>query len=131
MIRLALTTGALALAAFSFVPASVAAEVWGSVAYSPDTRSFGYSDGFDDQSEAESRALEACMEQGGPNCQTAVLFSNACGAVMAGPDGWGHAWDENGEEAAQARAYEACSENSVDCTLVVSHCSPDRSIVAD
>lgn len=129
MKKLAFAAGIAAL--MSLAPAA-AADSWGAIAYSPSTHAFGYSHGFGSEGEAEDYAVGICLEQnGGDDCQAAVVFSNACGAVMAGPDGWGHAWDAGGEEAAQARAYEACSQNSDGCDLVVSHCSPDSSIIAD
>jgi serine/threonine-protein kinase len=121
----------LSILGASLASSALAADSWGSVAYSPSSKSFGTSHDFSDEGEAASRALEACMEQrGGEDCITAVTFANACGAVMAGPDGWGHAYDTT-EEAAQSRALSACSANSRGCDLVVSHCSPDQSIIAD
>ena len=119
------------LLAALLAPPARAEGSWGAVAYSPSTHNFGYSHGFPDPESAEVVAIEACLDQGAGDCESAVVFSNACGAVMAGPDGWGHAWDAAGEEAAQARAYDACSANSDGCELVVSHCSPDQLIVAD
>lgn len=90
MRKLGLLVASLSILGASFASSALAADSWGSVAYSPSTKAFGTSHDFSDESEAASRALEACMEQrGGEDCITAVTFANACGAVMAGPDGLG------------------------------------------
>ena len=127
----AFTLAAISILGASLAGSALASDTWGAVAYSPSTKAFGTSQNFSDEGEAASRALEACMEQqGGEDCVSAVTFSNACGAVMAGPDGWGRALDST-EDAAQSAALAACSENSGGCDLVVSHCSPDQSQPAD
>lgn len=115
------TTKSVALAAaiaFGAMAAPVhAADMFGAIAYSPNSGAWGWSKDYASQDEAETRAMDECESRSnGEECQVASWFRNACGSLATGPDGWGADWGNDQWEAA-AKALERCSEHSMTCTV--------------
>ena len=112
---------------FTAVAAPVAAsanDLYGAIAYSPSSKSYGWSKDFGTQVEAENAAMNECYKRAG-DCRVAVWFVNGCGAVSAGPDGWGADWGENFREA-ERKSTRLCSDYSYNCQIVVSQCVTGR-----
>jgi serine/threonine-protein kinase len=114
-----LALAALAAAAFASAPA--AAQGWGAIAVSPSTGATGYTWNNVNEVDAELRALDFCA-QNASDCESAVTFRNACGAVAWGHGGWGWGWDTD-EESARQTAMNECSVRADRCQIVRWQCS--------
>ncbi len=94
---------------------------YGAIAYSPGSGAFGYSDGYANQTVAESRALSEC---GKADCAVGTWFYNNCGAVATSDNGaWGGG---HGPTALRARgdAEETCNRRGgTACAVKITHCS--------
>ena len=112
---------ASALVVLFAVTAAASAQNFGAIAYSPDTGGYGYSYDYRSQSEAESRALGECLSRT-YGCVVAIWFQNACGAVAAGPNGWGTGWGSS-QARADFEAISVCSQNSRGCVVQVQVCT--------
>ena len=106
-----------ALAALAILAAASqsahAADYYGAIAVSPTTSALGWSYDYGSRNAAERAALGKCEEHA-DDCQVAVWFRNACGAVAIGDGGWGGAWATN-KDAAISRAIDACSNHAENC----------------
>ncbi|GIL02492.1 MAG: hypothetical protein BroJett030_23910 [Alphaproteobacteria bacterium] len=109
----------LAVALFvAFSPATALAQYFGAIAYSAYSGRWGYSYDYLSRYEAEQRALAEC----GGGCQIAVWFSNGCGALAVGPDGWGSGWAYSRAQA-EANALSACRSYSYGCRIQAWACT--------
>lgn len=107
---LLLTTGALA------------ADRWGSIAFSPDTRANGYSYNYPSKAAAQSRAMVNC-DNNADDCRIVVNFRNACGALAVGSNGgWGANWGTT-RAAAENNALRVCRNNDDGCRVTRWVCS--------
>ena len=86
------TPGAF-FAASAFAIASLAApisahaqDLYGSIAYSQQSGSYGWSIDAYSQADAENSAMNECYRRAG-DCKIVMSFRNACGAVAVGEDG--------------------------------------------
>lgn len=92
-------------------PPPTASVHFGAIAYSPSSRAHGYSMDYSTQAEAEAQALAACNARGA-GCQSAIWFSNACGALAVGSDGgWGGDWGAD-QQTAEQNAIGQCMKYS-------------------
>lgn len=115
-------TASLALAAgLMMTPATAQAQNYGAIAYSPNTRAFGYSYDYGSRGQAENRAMSECQNRS-RGCRVVIWFRNACGAVAAGPDGWGSAWGDN-RRLAEGFAKDQCRKHSNRCQVVAWACT--------
>ena len=95
--------------------------IYGSIAYSPASGAFGYSDNYGSKSQADNRALSEC---GKTDCVVATWFYNNCGAVVASGDGsWGGGHGVSVSSAIRD-AEDACTQQGGTAYVVkVTHCS--------
>jgi hypothetical protein len=98
----------------------------GAIAYSARTQYHGYSYGYESEKAAGDTAIGNCRRQdrGATDCQIAVSFSNACGALARGDKGiHGADWGQTGREAA-AKALAKCRARGGDgCKIDRQVCS--------
>jgi serine/threonine-protein kinase len=92
------------------------ADNYGAIAFSPSTRSYGWSTDYNSRGEAEQVALEHCRKQAG-DCVVPIWFRSSCGALAVGPNGYGSGWGLNRSQAEQ-KALESCGKhNSTNCSI--------------
>jgi serine/threonine-protein kinase len=115
--------GIAALCAALAIPTATAqAAEWGAIAYSPSTRATGWSYNHVNEVDAELTALGGCDTHAG-DCQSAITFHDACGAVAVGYNGgWGSAWGYDDADA-QFKAVDACSQYDDGCEVIRWQCS--------
>jgi serine/threonine-protein kinase len=102
------------------LPDAALAQNWGSIAYSPSSQTAGRSYNWPSQEDAEISALNYC---GRSDCEYAISFQNACGAVAVGDNGgWAGGWDYD-DASAQLAAIANCSAYDVGCDVVSWQCS--------
>ncbi|UJW86937.1 DUF4189 domain-containing protein [Devosia sp. SL43] len=102
------------------VAPSMGAE-WGTIAYSPGTGAMGYSNNWPNEVDAEITALNGCGKHAN-DCETAVSFHDACGAVAVGSSGWGADWGED-RASAEWNAIAQCQNYSSNCRVRRWQCS--------
>lgn len=108
---------ATALLAGLAVPA--AAEVYGSIAFSPSTGKVGGGWNFASKGEADTEAVSQC---GVGDCAAVVSFP-ACGAVAVG-DGYGMGFSADPAAAkAEETALANCSGYTSNCLITMSFCN--------
>ncbi len=90
-------------------------DYYGAIAYSPDTRSHGYSYNNPSRARAEAEALARCQTYG-EGCTVATWFVNACGALALADEGngYGAAWGGN-RGVAEKNALNICTESNSGC----------------
>jgi serine/threonine-protein kinase len=96
-------------------------ELFGSFAYSEKGRKYGWANNYPTREAAQQAALDSCRKSA-PDCQVALWFRNACGALVTGPGGHGAAWAES-ETAAVNRALKSCAAKSEGCALTRAFCT--------
>ena len=115
VMALAMVTGPV------FTTNADARDRYGAIAWSPSTERYGYSHNYGNRGSAESRALNEC---GVGDCEVAVWFRNACGALAVSSDGaWGYGW-AGSSSAARNRALRECRARGQSCRILTSVCSP-------
>jgi serine/threonine-protein kinase len=122
-VRRALTV-ALVLLALLMVALDAAAarvgkrQLWGAIAYSSKTGSFGYVVDQKTKRDAEAEAFRQC----GSNCDLIRTFRDACGAVAAKPK---RASSDTGasREIAEMKAMKKCGS---DCAIKVWACTSEK-----
>jgi uncharacterized protein DUF4189 len=122
-VRRALTV-ALVLLALLIVALDAAAarvgkrQLWGAIAYSSKTGSFGYVVDQKTKRDAEAEAFRQC----GSNCDLIRTFRDACGAVAAKPK---RASSDTGasREIAEMKAMKKCGS---DCAIKVWACTSEK-----
>lgn len=119
-----LILAAAGFTALSLPLSATAADLYGAIAYSPTSKAYGWAKDYGSQIEAENAAMNECYKRAG-DCRVAVWFVNACGAVSAGPEGWGADWGESFREA-ERKSTRLCSDYSYNCQIVVSQCVTGR-----
>ena len=112
---------ALGLAA---APPAAAQELFGAIAFSPQTGAHGWSKNNTSRGEAEVDAQSNCLKHAS-DCQLATWFRDACGALAVGRAGWGAHWGNNREQA-EAAAIDACRQHTRNCKVVQWQCTPGR-----
>lgn len=100
------------------LPAAAFADSFGAIAYSRSSGALGWSYDHSSRRSAEGAAVNSC---GRYDCKV-LWFKNGCGAVAAGPDGWGSGWGGN-RRRAEREAYNSCSNNSDQCRVIRWQCS--------
>jgi hypothetical protein len=83
---------------------------YGAIAYSPETRSWGYSFGYGSRAEAENAAISRCK---GADARIAVWVRNGWAALAVGDDGvrgWG--WSSSSLSDAKSMALQNAGRNS-------------------
>jgi hypothetical protein len=92
-------------------------DYYGAIAYSPDTRSHGYSYNHPSRARAEAEALTRCQDLG-EGCTVAAWFLNACGALALADEGngYGAAWGGS-RGAAEKNALRICNESNSGCHI--------------
>ena len=99
-----------------YVPFSEAqGNMFGAIAYSEQTGTYGYSDNHQSRAAAENRALKECSSRS-EGCKVAIWFRNACGALARGNSGWATAWARTNILAGQ-QAVRNCSQYSKNCSV--------------
>jgi hypothetical protein len=117
-------TAALVLLALLIVALDAAAarvgkrQLWGAIAYSTKTGSFGYSVDQKTKRDAEAEAFRQC----GANCDLIRTFRDACGAVAAKPT---RTSSDTGatREIAEMKAKKKCGS---DCSIKVWACTSEK-----
>jgi len=113
---------AITLAISLAAPASSAfADAFGAIAYSPSTHAIGTARNGITRRNAETTALKRCREKAA-DCRLVNWFGNACGALAAGPKGWGGHWGVGPGEA-KKRALWMCSQKSSGCQILAVECT--------
>lgn len=111
--------GAIALLALT---SGAQAQQWGAIAYSQSTGASGSSYGWGYQSDAEATAYEGCADYAN-DCEIAVYFESACGALAVGSNGgWGADWGYD-ESSASSSAVGLCSDYDAGCEVHTWQCS--------
>ena len=113
--------GAL-LAVMAILPAgsAAAADNWGSIYFSATNLANGFSYRHRSKNAAENAAWENCDAD---DCEKAISFRNACGAVAVGENGgWGADWAPRGREA-QNKALRACRNHDSGCYVLRWQCA--------
>jgi hypothetical protein len=94
----------------------------GAIAYSPSTNQAGFSYNWPNEVDAELTALGHC-DRLASDCETAITFRNACGALAVGDrGGWGADWGVD-REAAEWAALEQCRRYDNGCDVRRWQCS--------
>ena len=98
----------------------------GAIAYSARKQVHGYSYGYESEKAASAVAVQNCRRQdpGAGDCQIAVTFYDACGALARGEKGthgadWGHSGREASTKAlakCRARGGESCKIDRQVCS---------------
>lgn len=123
MLTKTITAASFAIALLATPTLALAQDSYGAIAYSPSTGSYGWAHDFGSQNAAENAALDSCYDRAN-DCQVAVWFRNACGALAVGPNGWGAAWAVK-QRKARRDAVSQCSNYSANCSVAYSLCSPN------
>jgi serine/threonine-protein kinase len=119
-----LLAAAVASAAMTAPVAALADDLYGAIAYSSTTGSYGWSTGFNTRRAAEREALGNCGDRA-RDCEVATYFKNACGSLAAGSNGgWGANWGGHMGEA-ERKAMKICKQNDSGCSIVVTKCADD------
>ena len=116
---LALVLVALLIVALDAAGARVGnRQLWGAIAYSSKTGSFGYAVDRKTKRDAETEAFRQC----GSNCDLIRTFRDACGAVAAKPN---RASSDTGasREIAEMKARKKCGS---DCSIKVWACTSEK-----
>lgn len=115
--RRAITGALAALVPFLFVKAACAQNYYGAIAYSPSTGSYGYSYDHASRARAEDGAYAECRKHAS-DCQVALWFRNACGALAVGDDGgWGTGWGSVLQRA-ESEALGVCGKHTSNCSVI-------------
>ena len=121
-IRINLVAIAVATAACSAPSLAAADQLYGALAYSQKSGSYGWSIDAQSQADAENSAINECYKRAG-DCQSAIWFRDACGAIAVGEDGgWGADWGRN-KTAARNKAMNVCNGYTYNCKVVVTQCT--------
>lgn len=125
--RLLVATALLFSAAFLAAPVAHAqqGDLYGAIAYSPQTRMIGVSSDNPTQAEAESVALQNCKieSNNAADCKVVMWVRNACAALAVGQDGgWGTDWG-NDRATAERKALAFCGKYSQTCQVVRRVCA--------
>ncbi len=92
------------------------AAVWyGAIAYSPSTRALGWSNNQLSRQASENSALAGCRKYA-RDCVVPVWFKKGCGALAAGPNGYGTGWGA-GRYIAERVALRECGRHTRSCTI--------------
>jgi serine/threonine-protein kinase len=117
----AVSTVVLAVA-FAVVPCVANAASWGAIAFSQSTQALGWTHDYKNERAAENSAMSRCGQYA-DDCEIAVSFHNACGAIAVGRNGgWGADWGNDDWEAKQ-NAIGICSEHDSGCRVIRWQCS--------
>jgi hypothetical protein len=92
-----------------------AAENYGAIAYSPSTKTYGWSYDYPSRGAAESEALSKCRMKA-KDCIVPLWFRNSCGALAIGSGGWGTAQAPE-RSGAEHQAMAMCRRHSQDCAV--------------
>ena len=105
-----------ALLILALIPsAALAQEYYGAIAYSPRTGANGWAYDHPTREAAERVAMQNCRKNA-DDCRGLVWFKNACGAVAAGPKGYGWGWGAS-EAIADGEAMKHCTKFSTGCAV--------------
>ncbi len=114
-------------------PALLTTNPWfGAIAYSPSTRSYGYSLEYPDAEIAANQALQSCTDYAGTNdCRLLVDFQDSCGALAVSSTGaYGSGFGPTHEGVDEA-AISVCEQyGGTDCSITLRVC-PDGVFQAD
>ena len=93
-------------------------QLWGAIAYSSKTGSYGYAVDLKTKRDAETEAFRQC----GSNCDLIRTFRDACGAVAAKPN---RASSDTGasREIAEMKVLKKCGS---DCAVKVWACTSEK-----
>ena len=109
---------------WAVAPVTASAQSYGAIAYAPANGHWGWWRNAGTRRGAETGALRECQNAGGGrNCRVALWFSNACGALAVGPNGWGTGWGSTVTRA-HAEALQVCQRHSRGCRIRMDVCSP-------
>lgn len=100
-------------------------DLYGAIAYSPQTRMIGVSSDNSTQAEAEGVALQNCKVESNnaADCKVVMWVRNACAALAVGQDGgWGTDWG-NDRATAERKALAFCGKYSQTCQVVRRVCA--------
>ncbi len=94
-------------------------QLWGSIAYSSKTGSYGFAVDRTTRRDAETEAFRLC----GANCDLVRTFRNSCGAVAARPN---RVASDTGasREIAEAKALKKCGGG--ECKIAVWACTSEK-----
>jgi len=109
-----------------FLPGAVlGADYFGAIAWSPQSKVYGWANDFSSRAAAEKAAVTHCAKRA-KDCQAVLWFKSACGALAVGPKGdAGWAWAENQPQADRS-ALQACAKHSKACTVKQRLCTGDK-----
>jgi Domain of unknown function (DUF4189) len=92
---------------------------FGSIAYSPSWRVFGFTRDYSSSDEAGREAMGECISaerRRASACRIVLLFKNTCGALAEGDDGWGTGASVD-RPAAERDALTNCRHYSRNCKV--------------
>ena len=99
-------------------------EQFAALAFSDETRAYGYSYNQPNRKTADEVALAECSKHAS-DCKI-EMWTNRCLSLARADDGsWGTHWKENKQDAVAA-AMKICSQHSNTCKTVVAVCNGDR-----
>jgi hypothetical protein len=101
----------------------------GAIAYSARTQVHGYSYGYESEKAAGDVAVQNCRRQdrGASDCQIAVTFYDACGALARGDKGiHGADWGHSGREASTKALVKCRARGGDSCKIDRQVCSGAR-----
>jgi len=125
----AVTLGATARAVRTqvYIPVPTPVLYHGAISYSQTRNLSSGSFNASSRLEAESIALNACLENGIKDCSIVMYLRNTCGALAASPDGSFGAARNNSLDIAERQALEKCRElGGRDCKPKQAFCSNGR-----
>jgi hypothetical protein len=97
-------------------------KLYGALAYDADNRDFGWSADFDNQADAERKALSGCSPSS--NCKVVYDFWNSCAALAAAGNGDYAIEGGDDRQGAESRALAACrADGSEGCEIQVWGCT--------
>lgn len=96
---------------------------WGGIATDAPKGIIGSSRNALTESDAKARAIADCKSKSGANCTLKSTFSNGCGALLVGDDGFNVNAGAT-EEIAIQKAMDVCKASSTGCRAYFTTCSP-------
>lgn len=109
-------------------PAIVWESRWGAIATDGDKGVLGTSINEKSQKKAESKAMADCQAKGGSPCKLQISYSNGCGAMVVGSNGFSTAYAGTKEEAIEKSMAVCKSDGDSACHVYYTECSPAKRV---
>lgn len=96
---------------------------WGAVAIDTSNNAVGAASAAVTKRAAEKEALAYCSSKGGGGCKISLTYTNQCGVVAWGDDGFYAAAHAATVPLASELAMDRCAESSNNCKVLYSDCA--------